>query len=112
MQIDFRDPGAYRDAFHRLVCGLERKEPGRGPASSFAPNLEIPKPVSAGNTGMYCSEAGIAAFVDRLFQTLIHQTSPVALLAQEAELVPEPATMALLVLGIPALLARRRVRAR
>ena len=40
LQVDFRPTTHYREAFYRLLCGLERREPGS--EQRFSGDLEIP----------------------------------------------------------------------
>ena len=62
--VDFRDPspGAYRRAFHRLVCGLEGRAPGDG---TF--ELDVPAAPRAPSAAL---EGGERRFLDDVFTTL------------------------------------------
>ena len=75
--VDFRPPRSYREAFYRLVCALEDRDPGSGIDLSVEPLL-LPAPSSAPAPSPHQDEV---AFIDRLFE-LFYTKQAVLLFAQ------------------------------
>jgi len=77
--VDFRDPARYRESFHRLLCGLEGREPG----SETCLPCEIPPPPPLRLQGVEAAAPGETAFLQRVVDRLSRPfCAPLMLLAR------------------------------
>ena len=77
--VNFADSGpeAYRQGFHRLLCGLRDEAPGDG---TYDGKLEFPAPTDDGARAPLASERGV---LDEIFATLT--SNPMLLLLAQAD---------------------------
>lgn len=75
--VDFRDPSRYRDALHKLICGLEGREPGAAAHLNFEP---LPPPAIA-LTGASQPVPSEQQFVERVMNKLRPSGSPPVMVA-------------------------------
>ena len=77
--VDFKQNTAeqYRQGFHRLLCGIEQREPGTATGEQYA--LTLPAPAQSDQRGLDDTEA---SFVDEAFMRL-NSGNPLIVLAQE-----------------------------
>lgn len=90
--VDCRDPARYREWFHRILCGLDGKEPGALPFPAVAldppPALTPPSTVEA--------VPGEESFVQRLMKRIARASCPPILLAARSMRYQGPVIQAVL----------------
>ncbi len=90
--VDFRDPARYREAFYRLLCGLEGREPG---AQVVLP-CEIPPPPPLRLPSEEAPAPGEGVFLQRVVGRLLRPLSPPLMLLARGHRYQGPVIAALL----------------
>lgn len=90
--VDFRDPMHYREAFHRLLCGLKGEEPGH---DAKLP-CEIPLPPPMKNTDSAAMVPGEARFLERLMGRMMRSVAPPMMILSRGRRYQGPVIQALL----------------
>lgn len=90
--VDFRDPARYRESFHRLLCGLEGREPG---GEACLP-CEIPAPPPLRPQTAASAAPGERAFLQRVVKRFMRASSPPLMLLARGQRYQGPVIAALL----------------
>ncbi|MGH8589785.1 MAG: toll/interleukin-1 receptor domain-containing protein, partial [Gammaproteobacteria bacterium] len=88
--VDFRDPSRYRECLHRLLCGLDGREPG--PDAKLPYDIPPPPPLRP-VSGIVPGERG---FLQRVERRLNRATTPPLLIVSRGQRYQGPVIQALL----------------